>query len=182
MRRQILQDIPMFVLAPNWRFFVGSENWIGWTHNKWPSDILTTKTEQNKKKFSPQNRTVWTKKKTLTTKSDRLNASFQFSKPRIESLKLDRVNGPLECLPNRLLHELEDSADFSRILVLICFFSDNLPWGPRFQVGAYETFEKGYAQSFGNEKLRLQSLLVSEFSCCLRKTEGKKRIRPKIWR
>ena len=30
----------------------------------------------------------------------------------------------------------------------------------------------------GNGKLRLRSLLVSEFSCCLLKTEGIKRIRP----
>ena len=52
-RRQILHDIPVIVLAPNWRFFVSSENRIVRTHCKWPSDILTTKTE-------PWNPTVWT--------------------------------------------------------------------------------------------------------------------------
>ena len=43
----------MIILAPNWRFFISSEKRIVWTHHKWPSDILTTKTE-------PWNRTVWT--------------------------------------------------------------------------------------------------------------------------
>ena len=41
----------MIILAPNWRSFVSLENRIVWTHYKWPSDILTTKTE-------PWNRTV----------------------------------------------------------------------------------------------------------------------------
>ena len=41
----------MIILAPNWRSFVSFENRIVWTHYKWPSDILTTKTE-------PWNRTV----------------------------------------------------------------------------------------------------------------------------
>ena len=48
-----LHGIPVIVLAPNWRFFVSSENRIAWTHDKWPFDILTTKTE-------PWNLIVWT--------------------------------------------------------------------------------------------------------------------------
>ena len=36
--------------------------------------------------------------KNWTLKSDRLNASFQFSKPRNGSLKSDRVNGPLNLM------------------------------------------------------------------------------------
>ena len=43
----------VIVLAPNWRFFASSESRIVWTPCRWPSDILTTKTE-------PWNRTVWT--------------------------------------------------------------------------------------------------------------------------
>ena len=52
-RQQILNDIPCFVLAPNRRFFVSSENRIEWTHYNWPSDIITTNTE-------PWDKTVWT--------------------------------------------------------------------------------------------------------------------------
>ena len=73
-RRQILHDISVIVLGPNWRFFVGSEDRIVWTHYKWPSCILTTKTE-------PWNQ-------------ERLNTCFRFSEPRIGSLKSDRVNRP----------------------------------------------------------------------------------------
>ena len=36
----------------------------------------------------------------------------------------------------------------------------------------------GRPYSFGNGKLGLQSLLVSEFSCCLPKTEGTKKYAP----
>ena len=39
-------------------------------------------------------------------------------------------------------------------------------------------FRNRYAHSAGNGKLRLRGLLASEFSCCLLKTEGTKRIRP----
>ena len=46
----------------------------------------------------------------------------------------------LEGLSNLLLRKVEDFADFARILVLMCFLSDNLACEPRFQVGAYETF------------------------------------------
>ena len=42
----------------------------------------------------------------------------------------------LEGLPNILLFELKDFADFARILVLMCFLGDNLPREPRFQVRA----------------------------------------------
>ena len=55
----------VIVLAPNWRFFVSSENRMVWTHYKWPSDI-----------------------------PDHLNVCFQFSEPRIRFLKSDRVHGP----------------------------------------------------------------------------------------
>ena len=48
----------------------------------------------------------------------------------------------LEDLPNLLLCELEDFADFARILFLMCYLSDNLARDPHFQVGAYETFQK----------------------------------------
>ena len=48
----------------------------------------------------------------------------------------------LEGLPNLLLCELEDFADFARILFLMCYLSDNLASDPHFQVGAYETFQK----------------------------------------
>ena len=72
--RQILHDIPVIVLATNWRFFVRSENRIVWTHYKRPSDILTTKTQ-------PWNRTVWT-------------PASNFWDQESGSLKLDRVNGP----------------------------------------------------------------------------------------
>ena len=65
----------MTVLAPNWRFFVSSEKQIVWTHHKWPSDILTTKTK-------PWNRTVWT-------------PASSFMEPKVGSLKTDRLNGPL---------------------------------------------------------------------------------------
>ena len=60
--RQILPDIPVIVLAPNWRFFVSSENRIVWTQWEWPSDILTTKNE-------PRNRTVWTPASNFETKN-----------------------------------------------------------------------------------------------------------------
>ena len=49
----------------------------------------------------------------------------------------------LESLPNLLLRKLNDFADFARILVLMCFLSDNLACEPRFQVRAYETFRIG---------------------------------------
>ena len=45
----------------------------------------------------------------------------------------------LKSLPNLLLRELEDFADFTRILFLKCFLSVHLPSEPRFQVGANET-------------------------------------------
>ena len=79
----------------------------------------------------------------------------------------------LDGLRNLLLRELEDFADFERILVLMCFLGDNLAWEARSQVGVYKTFQKRQAHSFGNGKLRLQSLLVLEFSCCLPKTGTK---------
>ena len=62
---KILHDIPVncvIVLAPNWRFFVSSEHRIVWTYYRWPSDILTTKTE-------PWNRTVWTPASNFWTKN-----------------------------------------------------------------------------------------------------------------
>ena len=61
-RQQILHDIPVIVLAPNWRSFVSSENRIVWAHHKWLFDILTTKTK-------PWNRTVWTPASNVGTKN-----------------------------------------------------------------------------------------------------------------
>ena len=44
-----------------------------------------------------------------------------------ETVKLGRHSKPL-------LFELEDFADLARILVLMCFLSDNLAYEPRIQV------------------------------------------------
>ena len=52
-RWQILHNIPVIVLAPNWRFFVSSQNRILWTHYKCPSDIFTTKTEPWNERLLP---------------------------------------------------------------------------------------------------------------------------------
>ena len=59
-------------------------------------------------------------------------------------------------LEDLLLLELEDCIDLARILVLVCFLSDGLARGPRFQVGAYKTFQKLQVHSFRNAELRLK--------------------------
>ena len=55
----------------------------------------------------------------------------------------------LDGLPDLLLRELEDFADFAKTLVLMRFlvatWLESLPGEPRFQVGAYETLRKWQA-------------------------------------